>query len=248
MVQRASVAANRFVRSMCSGMVGWRQTAGGANDGAAVTRDARQPSVRDQRSRYRRIAPLYDLLDLPFERARYRRLRRMLFSGLSGRILDAGVGTGRNMVFYPGACTVTGIDLSPEMLARANRRSMRLGVPARLLQRDVCDTGFPDDAFDAVVATFLFCVLREEQLLPALREIARVCKPGGEVRLLEYTRPRRPFRRCLTLLWAPWVEWLYGASFDRDIERLLPATGLDLVEGRFVVDELIRYTIARPRC
>ena len=50
--------------------------------------------------RYQRIAPVYDLLDLPFEYGRYRRIRRLLFQGLSGRLLDAGVGTGRNFPFY----------------------------------------------------------------------------------------------------------------------------------------------------
>src|SRR6185437_1095343 len=51
--------------------------------------------------RYERIAPIYDLLDLPFEYSRYRKIRPMLFQGLKGRVLDAGVGTGRNMQFYP---------------------------------------------------------------------------------------------------------------------------------------------------
>ena len=206
----------------------------------------REVRARDGAGRYRRIAPLYDFLELPFELARYQPLRRMLFRGLSGRVLDAGVGTGRNMPFYPGGADVTGIDLSPEMLARAERRRMRLGAAAHLLQRNVCDTGFADETFDAVVASFLFCVIPEEQLLPALRELARVCKPSGELRLLEYTRPRKPWRRFLTRLWEPWVRGVFGASFDRDIERLLPAAGLELVDGRYVVDELIRYTVARP--
>jgi ubiquinone/menaquinone biosynthesis C-methylase UbiE len=53
------------------------------------------------RERYERIAPFYDLLDLPFEYGRYRRIRPLLFEGLSGRLLDAGVGTGRNFPFCP---------------------------------------------------------------------------------------------------------------------------------------------------
>jgi ubiquinone/menaquinone biosynthesis C-methylase UbiE len=163
--------------------------------------------------RYRRIAPVYDLLELPFEYTRYRPLRRMLFAGLSGRILDAGVGTGRNIPFYPADSEVTGIDTSPEMLARAERRRARLGARVELLERDVRATGFPDGSFDAVVATFLFCVLAEQDQVPALRELARVCKSGGEIRLLEYQRPQSSFRRLLTRVWEPWVRWAYGASF-----------------------------------
>jgi hypothetical protein len=49
--------------------------------------------------RYQRIARVYDLLDLPFEYGRYRKIRPLLFRGLSGRILEAGVGTGRNIPF-----------------------------------------------------------------------------------------------------------------------------------------------------
>ncbi len=199
------------------------------------------------RMRYRRIAPLYDLLDLPFEYFRYRPLRRMLFAGLSGRILDAGVGTGRNIPFYPPGAEVTAIDGSREMLARAERRRARLGARVELLERDVLATGFADSSFDAVVATFLFCVLPEQDQMPALRELARICKAGGEIRLLEYTRPRSPFRRGLTRAWEPWVRWAYGASFDRDVARHVPAAGLELEQARFVVDELIQYVVARPR-
>jgi ubiquinone/menaquinone biosynthesis C-methylase UbiE len=72
--------------------------------------------------RYQRIAPLYDLLDLPFEYRRYRKVRPLLFVELSGVILDAGVGTGRNFPFYPRGSRIVGIDLSPAMLARAERR------------------------------------------------------------------------------------------------------------------------------
>jgi ubiquinone/menaquinone biosynthesis C-methylase UbiE len=205
------------------------------------------PSGADTRSRYRRVAPIYDLLDLPFEYARYRPLRRILCAGLSGHILDAGVGTGRNIPFYPPEAIVTGIDLSPEMLARAERRKAGAGVAVELLERDVRDTGFPDATFDAVIASFLFCVLPDADQLPALRELARVCKPNGEVRLLEYVRPRRGFRRFLTRLWEPWVGWAYGASFERDIERHMAGAGFVLVEARFVVDELIQYLVARRR-
>jgi len=78
--------------------------------------DLARPNLR----RYERIAPFYDLLDVPFERRRYRALRPLLFDGLTGRLLDAGVGTGRNFPFYPRGSSSIGIDLSPSMLARAS--------------------------------------------------------------------------------------------------------------------------------
>ena len=195
---------------------------------------------------YRRIAPAYDLLDLPFEYLRYRPLRRLLFAGLSGDILDAGVGTGRNMDFYPPGARVTGIDVSPAMLARADHRRARLGLEATLLERDIRNTRLPDESFDAIVASFVFCVLPQEHHPAALRELARLCRPGGELRLLEYTRPTGPFRRTLTRLWEPWINWAYGASYDRNVEAALPDAGFAVVEARFVVDELIRFIRVTP--
>jgi ubiquinone/menaquinone biosynthesis C-methylase UbiE len=126
------------------------------------------PDREQASSGYRRIAPLYDLVDLPFEYVRYRPLRRMLFAGLSGLILDAGVGTGRNMDFYPPGAAVTGIDVSPAMLARAEHRRARLALDVTLLERDLRDTRLPDQSFDAIVASFVFCVLPQEHHHAAL--------------------------------------------------------------------------------
>jgi ubiquinone/menaquinone biosynthesis C-methylase UbiE len=153
--------------------------------------------------RYQRIAAVYDLLDYAFEQGRYRHLRPQLFEGLSGRLLDAGVGTGRNIPYYPPDASVVGIDLSPAMLARAGRRAQRVGREVDLHLMDVTRLDLPDQSFDAAVASFLFCVLPNEVQVPALREIARVLKPGGRLRLLEYVRPTGALRSFIAGLWEP---------------------------------------------
>lgn len=196
---------------------------------------------------YRSIARFYDLLDLPFERGRYAPIRPVMFTGLSGRVLDAGVGTGRNMAFYPAGMQVTGIDLSRAMLSRAAARRDRLGVEVDLLEGDICGTGLPDGHFDAAVATFLFCVLDDSLQLPALRELARIVRPGGEVRILEYQYSARPWKRFVMHFWAPWVRFAYGATFDRDTERYLPDAGLEAVEIRFLHQDIIKLIVARAR-
>ncbi len=195
---------------------------------------------------YRHIAVFYDLLDLPFEYSRYRPLRIELFAGLNGTILDAGVGTGRNMPYYPKGSKVVGIDLSPAMLARAKRRRDRLGLEVALEEMDVLHTSFPDHGFDVVVATFLFCVLPPEHQAPALRELARICKPGGQIRILKYTYSEQPFRRFIMRLWKPWVRWAYGATFDRATEGYLAEAGLEAVETRFLYQDIIKLIVARP--
>ena len=194
--------------------------------------------------KYQRIAPFYDILDLPFERGRYRHLRQALFTGLTGRILDAGVGTGRNMPFYPRTATVVGLDLSAAMLARARRRREAAAAPVLLLQADATRLGIANGACDAAVASFLFCVLPDELQLPALAELRRVVKQGGTVRLLEYVRPADPTRRFITRLWEPWIAWAYGASFDRHTEQYVPQAGFTSLESRFVLADLIKLISA----
>jgi ubiquinone/menaquinone biosynthesis C-methylase UbiE len=196
--------------------------------------------------RYQRIAPFYDLLDLPFERRRYRALRPLLFRGLSGLLLDAGVGTGRNFPFYPaGVSAVVGIDLSPRMLARAERRRDQSPVPMDLRQMDVTKLDFANNTFDAAVSTFLFSVLPDQLQVPALQELGRVVKPSGPIRLLEYVRPRGTLRRIVSRIWDPWIAFAYGASFDRQTESHIPAAGLEVDESRYVVDDLVKLICAR---
>ena len=199
----------------------------------------------NKRGVYDRIARLYDLLDLPFERRRYRPIRPELFAGTGGVILDAGVGTGRNMPFYPAAADVTGIDLSPQMLERARRRRDDLGVSVELREMDVRKTCFPERHFDFVIATFLFCVLDPKDQAPALRELARICKAEGEIRLLEYCYSADPRRRLVMRMWAPWVRFAYGAAFDRDTERYVEEAGLRVVTSRFLYADIIKLLVVR---
>ncbi len=198
------------------------------------------------RPTYERIARFYDLLDLPFERGRYATIRATLFQGLEGRILDAGVGTGRNIPHYPAGARMVGIDLSRAMLMRAARRRDAHRPDAALAEMDVLRTAFADSSFDAAVASFLFCVLDRDLQRPALAELARIVRPGGEIRLLDYCRSQRPARRLAMTLWTPWVRWAYGAAFDREPHRHAAAAGLTIAEDRFLVDDILRYLVFRP--
>jgi ubiquinone/menaquinone biosynthesis C-methylase UbiE len=195
--------------------------------------------------RYQRIAASYDLLDLFFEWRRYRALRPLLFQNLSGRLLDAGVGTGRNCPFYPPDAIVSGIDVSPAMLALAHRRCPTVSAAGRLYCMDVTELEFPAGSFDAAVASFLFCVLPDQLQVAGLRELGRVVRAGGLIRLLEYVRPHGTFKRIVSMIWQPWVSWAYGASFDRETEKHIPTSGLELVESRYVVDDLVKLISAR---
>ena len=204
-------------------------------------------TARDTRGVYRRVAPFYDILDLSFEQRRYQALRPLLFEGASGAVLDAGVGTGRNMAFYPPGSHAVGIDLSWPMLRRAARRRAQATADTALAAMDVCALAFADDSFDRIASSFLFCVLDADRQLPALKALARVCKPAGEIRVLEYALSEDPYRRFVMRLWTPWVRLVYGARFDRDTERYVPAAGLELIERRFLYRDVIKMLVLRPR-
>jgi ubiquinone/menaquinone biosynthesis C-methylase UbiE len=110
---------------------------------------------------------------------------------------------------------VVGIDFSPAMLARAKRRINRsTAASIELKTMDVTALDFPDCSFDAAVATFLFCVLPDDSQVAALRELGRVVKAGGMIRLLNYVRPRGRVRGAIARLWQPFAAWAFAASFD----------------------------------
>jgi ubiquinone/menaquinone biosynthesis C-methylase UbiE len=91
-------------------------------------------------------------------------------------------------------------------------------VLVELRQMDVAILDFPAASFDAAIATFLFCVLPDDQPVPALRELRRVVRPDGAIRLLEHVRPQSLLRSLSVAAWEPWA---YGASFDRNTRALV---------------------------
>jgi ubiquinone/menaquinone biosynthesis C-methylase UbiE len=188
--------------------------------------------------KYERIAPFYDLIDLPFELGRYRSLRPLLFRGLSGRLLDAGVGTGRNIAFYPPGSEVFGVDLSPAMLRRAARRCVNSRSTVHLQRTDLTQLEFADGFFDAAVACFVFCTMAPETRLAALQALARVVRPGGRVRLLEYAPARTAFRRALARAWQPWTQWAFGARLAQDVEPELSKASLNVTSSRYVTSSI----------
>ena len=141
------------------------------------------------KARFNRIAPIYDGMLLIGE-SRFKPWRKKLLREARGRILEIGIGTGQNVLFYPPGSEVTGLDIAYGMLARARVKAERRGFPVRLAVGDVLRLPFFDDSFDTVVSTFVFCSVPDP--VGGLRELRRVCKPDGRILLLEHVRIDRP--------------------------------------------------------
>ncbi|MFC6942623.1 class I SAM-dependent methyltransferase [Salinirubellus sp. GCM10025818] len=114
------------------------------------------------------------------------RHRRDRFGDVNGEVLDVACGTGTNFRYLPEAVELVGIDISPEMLTKAEATLTDLGRNGTLREMDAQDLAFPDDSFDAVISALSTCTFPDP--VAALREMERVCKPEGTIRLVEHGR------------------------------------------------------------
>ncbi|MDI3328371.1 MAG: methyltransferase domain-containing protein [Alicyclobacillaceae bacterium] len=163
---------------------------------------ARTFTHQEIREKYERMARWYDIGEGIPEVLGLRRLRRALLAGASGDVLEVAVGTGKNLPFYPADCRITAVDLSPSMIETARRRAKRLGRPVDFHVQPAEALTFPDGRFDTVVSSMSLCTFPDP--VQALREMARVCRKGGRILLLEHGRSDR--------------EWL-GRWQDRRADR-----------------------------
>ncbi len=164
------------------------------------------------RKRYNRIAFGYDFLEFFVEFA-FTSWRRDLTGMVKGKILEVGVGTGKNFSYYPLDATVTGIDIADKMLLIAGEKASKLGLPFALSRKDVQNLDFPDASFDTVLATFVFCSVPDP--VRGLAELRRVVKPDGVILLLEHVRIDKPVIGFIMDLINPLVVRMVGANINR---------------------------------
>lgn len=127
-----------------------------------------------------REAATYDRRTAFLERRLLAPARTWAAERVGGRTLEVAVGTGANLPFYADRATsVTGVDLSGQMLAAAARRAADLHLPVDLLQADIAALPFEAASFDTVLCTFALCGVDDER--GALREMGRVLRPGGRL-------------------------------------------------------------------
>ncbi len=182
-------------------------------------KDGKEDSMHElnllNQKRYAVTAWFYDILDYPWE-LQYRKWRPELLKDVKGEVLEAGIGTGRNLRHYQSGVHLTAVDFSPAMLKRASKRCKDAVCSVHFEQQDVSKMdNIPSASYDWVVSFFLCCVLPNELQDQAIAEFARVLQPGGRFVLLEMQYSKNPQLRKRQDRFAPFVEKVYGARFDR---------------------------------
>jgi phosphatidylethanolamine/phosphatidyl-N-methylethanolamine N-methyltransferase len=179
---------------------------------------------------YRRWAPVYDNT---FGRvaAEGRKHAVEMINRRQGRVLEVGVGTGLSLPRYRRDLEIVGIDLSPEMLQKARERvaSARLTNITGLHEMDAGDLKFPDDSFDTVVAMYVMTVVPDPEKV--MRELARVCRPGGEVLIVNHFSTEDGMRGWVERRMAPFADKI-GWRPVFDVDRVMVCSDLQLVEKR----------------
>lgn len=179
------------------------------------------------------------------ERFRFSSWRCRLRNRIAGnRALEAGVGTGKNLPYYPPGVKVTAIDLSPRMLERARNRASVLGLEVELMEMDVQHLEFPDYVFDTVFATFVFCSVPNP--VPGLKELRRVCKPAGRLLLLEHVRPGNDLLRLLFEVLNPIVVRMVGANINRRTMENVRRAGWQIRVEERLFSDIVLWIEAEP--
>jgi ubiquinone/menaquinone biosynthesis C-methylase UbiE len=194
--------------------------------GQAIERETeRVRAVQDKQ------APKYDRQISFFERVLFGDGRAWVCSQARGQVLELACGTARNLPFYGADAEVTGIELSPEMLAIGRQRAQELGHPADLRLGDAQALEFEDESFDTVTCTLGFCTIPDTTT--AARDAFRVLRPGGLLLMMEHVRSPLPVVRAGQRLLEP-----LAVRFEADHLLREPLDYLQTVG--FEIDDLKR--------
>jgi ubiquinone/menaquinone biosynthesis C-methylase UbiE len=179
------------------------------------------------RRRYQRISGIYDLMESLIEK-QFGIWRSYFWPQVKGpQVLELGVGTGKNIPYYPSKLKITAIDFAPGMLERARERASEMKVDVDLRIGDVQSLEFADNTFDSVVGTFVFCTVPDPIL--GLKEALRVVKPGGQILLMEHVRSVKPIQGAVMDLISPLVMLAIGTHINRQTVKNVIKAGIKII-------------------
>lgn len=185
-----------------------------------------QKETERTQKRYQRISSFYDRMEVVAEK-RYKNWRSLIWEKVQGpTVLEVGVGTGMNMPYYPKGVAMTAVDLTPGMLAQAEKKANELNLDVHLQLGDIQTLDFPDDSFDEIVATFVFCSVPNPIL--GLSNMRRMVKENGRILLLEHMRADNDGVGLLMDALNPMVVRMMGANINRRTVENIEASGLTI--------------------
>lgn len=151
--------------------------------------------------------------------------RSLVLAPAAGAILEIGVGTGLNLPCYPeGVAAIVSLGPEAELHPLASRRAAARGLAIAHTEGDARRLPFDAGRFDTVVCTLVLCTIPEPER--AVRELARVLRPGGRLLFLEHVAARAGARRVFQRIFnAPMRAVLCGCEVVRDTERTLAENG-----------------------
>ena len=190
-------------------------------------RNGETPAARQKRV-WDKSAPSYDKQIAFFEKIWFGGGREWLGQRAQGRVLEVAVGTGRDLPHYPADVIVTGIELSPAMLALARQRAAGLDRDADLREGDAEHLPFADASFDTVVCALALCTIPSPAA--AIGEMKRVLVPGGRLLLLDHIASTWPPIHAAQWLLERFTIRAAGEHFTRRQLPLVRAAGFRVVE------------------
>jgi len=192
------------------------------------------------KKRYDRTATFYDCMDRMIPDT----LRRKAISYAKGKVLEVGVGTGKNLSYYQEGCRVTGIDFSSGMLAKARAKVHLAKVPVDLIEMDIESMGFQAETFDTVIATCVFCSVPNP--VKGLQEVRRVCKKRGKIILLEHVRSENFILGWLMDLLNPISLHIIGSNINRKTMDSIKEVGIENQNTEELFGGIVKLIVATP--
>jgi len=193
------------------------------------------------RKRYDRASKFYDIFEQPMEIMSLKKWRLEVTKGLKGKVLEVGVGTGKNIPYYPEDIDITAIDFSEKMLAKAREKSSQFNKNVKLIHMDAQNMNFPDNTFDIVFTTCVFCSVPDP--VKGLKEIRRVCKPDGKIIMIEHVRSEKKIMGIVMDIFNPLTVNLYGANINRETVKNVKIAGFTEIDVTNLTSDIIKKIV-----
>lgn len=203
------------------------------------------------KKRYNRIAPIYDFLEKFMEKTKMEKWRQVLWNKADEkiekmklndkkefRLLEAGVGTGKNIDYYPEDIEIHAIDFSPKMIKEARKKAEKFSKKVKLREMDIQNLDYEDEYFDLIITSCVFCSVPDP--VKGLKELKRVLKKDGRILMLEHMRSQNKFVGLFMDLFN-WISlYIWGANINRKTIINIEKAGFKIIENNNLFYDIVK--------